>query len=91
MEEMSFVTTNDKGLEVKCDVLSVINDDEDNTYLLYTDYTLNDQDEYNVYVSQMIEKGDKTYELESVVNTDIIPGLQEVYDDVKKQLKLQNS
>jgi len=89
MEEMNFTITNDNGLEVKCDVLSVINDDENKTYVLYTDYTLNDNNEYNIYASEMLSEG-TDFKLEEIENLDLIPGLQEVYEDVKKQLKLQN-
>ena len=88
MEEMSFVITNDKGVEVKCDVLSVINDDDNKTYIIYTDYTLNNNDEYNIYVSQMISEGD-SFKLEEIDNLDLLPGFQEIYEDVKKQLSLQ--
>ena len=88
MEEMSFVITNNEGVEVKCDVLSVINDDNDKTYIIYTDYTLNNNGEYNVYVSQMINEGD-SFKLEEIDNLDLLPGFQEIYEDVKKQLSLQ--
>lgn len=89
MEEMSFTITNNNGIEVKCDVLSVINDEENKTYLLYTDYTLNDNNEYNVYVSQMINEDD-SFRLEEIDNLDLLPGIQEVYEEVKKNLKIQN-
>lgn len=89
MEEMNFTITNNEGVEVKCDVLSVMEDDENKTYLIYTDYTFNDNNEYNVYVSQMIRDG-KEFRLEEIDNLDLIPGFQEVYEDVKKQLSLQN-
>ena len=89
MEEMNFTITNENGLEVKCDVLSIINDEENKTYILYTDYTLNNDNEYNVYVSQMIRNNDD-FILEEVDNFDLIPGFQQVYDDVKKQLSLRN-
>lgn len=89
MEEMSFTITNSDGIEVKCDVLSVINDEENKTYLLYTDYTLNDNNEYNVYVSQMINEDD-SFRLEEIDNLDLLPGIQEVYEEVKKNLKIQN-
>lgn len=88
MEEMSFTVTNKEGMEVKCDVLSIINDDENNTYLLYTDYTLNDNNEYNVYASQM-HNDENGFKLDEIENLDLIPGLQEVYMDVKNQLSLQ--
>ena len=89
MEEMNFTIVNNDGIEVKCDVLSIINDEEDKTYLLYTDYILNDNNEYNVYVSQFI-KDEDNFILEEIDNLDLIPGFQEIYEDVKKQLAIHN-
>lgn len=90
MEEINFTITNPDGIEVKCDVLSIINDDENKTYLLYTDYTFNKDNEYNIYVSQIINNGDD-FTLEEIDNLDLIPGFQEVYEDVKKQLSLKTN
>ena len=89
MEEMSFTIVNNDGIEVKCDVLSIINDEEDKTYLLYTDYILNDNNEYNVYVSQLI-KDEDNFILEEIDNLDLGAGFQEIYEDVKKQLAIHN-
>lgn len=89
MEEMNFTIVNNDGIEVECDVLSIINDEEDKTYLLYTDYILNDNNEYNVYVSQLI-KDEDNFILEEIDNLDLIPGFQEIYEDVKKQLAIHN-
>lgn len=90
MDEMSFSITKDNGEEIKCDVLSIINDDENKTYILYTDYSLNENNEYNVYVSQMINDGED-FRIEEIDNLDLIPGFQEIYEDVKKQLSLKSN
>jgi len=88
MKDMSFTTINKAGLEVKCDVLAIINDDEDKTYLIYTDYTFNQNNEYNVYVSQMIKNSD-SFTLEEIENWDLLPDIQEVYEDIKKELAIK--
>ena len=87
MKDMSFTTINKARLEVKCDVLAIINDDEDKTYLIYTDYTFNQNNEYNVYVSQMIKNSDG-FTLEEIENWDLLPDIQEVYEDIKKELAI---
>lgn len=86
MEEMSFTIPFGNSGEVKCDVLSVVNDDENNTYLIYTDYTLNNN-EYNVYVSQVIYEGEE-YRLEKI-DFNLIPELQKVYEEAVKELSLK--
>lgn len=88
MEEMSFTIPFGNSGEVKCDVLSVVNDDQNNTYLIYTDYTLNDNNEYNVYVSQVINEGEE-YRLEEIVDFNLIPDLQKVYEETVKELSLK--
>lgn len=88
-EEMSFTIKNDQGMDVECDVLSIINDDNNNIYLIYTDYTLNENEEFNIYVSQMVNEGEE-FKLTEVENKDLIPGFQEIYDDIRKELNLKN-
>ena len=90
MEEMNFTIVNENGIEVKCDVLSIINDDNDKTYIIYTDYTLNENNEYNVFVSQIINEGEN-YKLEKVEDPSLISGFQEVYEEVKKKLSLNSN
>ena len=87
MEDLNFTITNDMGIEVKCDVLSLINDDQDKTYVIYTDYTMNDENKYNVYASQLINVDGKVV-LEEIENTELIPGFQDVYNDALKQLNI---
>ena len=87
MKDISFTIVNDSGLEVKCDALAVVNDDNNNTYLIYTDYTFNNDDEYKVYVSQMIKE--EGFTLKKVENYGLIPGLQEAYDDIVRHLSLK--
>ena len=90
MKDISFTVINDSGLEVKCDVLASISDDENKTYIIYTDYTFNQNNEYNVYVSQMIREGDG-FTLERIENYELIPGLQKMYEDIVKRVSLEDN
>lgn len=56
-EEYNFTVVDDNGNEVICDVISVLHDEKNNEiFVVYTDYTLNDNNQFNTYLSQMIEK-----------------------------------
>ena len=73
IEEYSFTIVNDQGMEVKCDLISIINDNETNqTYVIYTDYLLTKTNKFRVLISELVEK-----------NGDYI--LQDVKDDEKKE------
>ena len=56
-EEYNFTIVDDNGNEVICDVISVLHDEKNNeVFVVYTDYTLNENNQFNTYLSQMIEK-----------------------------------
>ena len=56
-EEYNFTVVNDQGEEVICDVISMLQDEKTGElFVLYTDYTLNDKNQFNTYLSQFIEK-----------------------------------
>lgn len=90
MKDISFTVTNDNGIEIKCDVLAIVNDEENKTYLIYTDYTFNQNNEYNVYVSQVIRDSDG-FTLERIENYEMIPEIQKMYEDILKQLSSENN
>ena len=80
IDEYSFTIINDQGMEVKCDVISVVNDNEtDQTYLVYTDYLLTKSNKFRVLVSELVNENgeyilkdleDKT-KLEEIKNTSL--------------------
>ena len=78
-EDLSFTIINDKGLEVKCDTLSIIGPEEGQEffepYIIYTDYTLDTKGLLNVYVAQISGNGDD-YELNPVENYEDIEAIQ---------------
>ena len=56
-EEYNFTVVDDNGNEVICDVISVLHDEKNNNlYVVYTDYTLNDNNQFNTYLSELVEK-----------------------------------
>lgn len=52
--DLSFETVNDDGLEVKCDILSVVSD-ENKTYIVFTDYKLDDFDDFILQYEEIVE------------------------------------
>lgn len=73
-EDLSFTTTNKDGLEVICDILSVVPNptNSEEPYVIYTDYTMDDNDEFIKQYGKVIEvEGDyvlKTIEDEKTIN-----------------------
>ena len=56
-EEYNFTVINDNGEEVICDVISVLHDEKTSElFVVYTDYTMNEKEQFNTYLSQIIEK-----------------------------------
>ncbi len=56
--ENTFTILNDQGIEVTCDVIAVIEQEAKNPLMVYTDYSLDENDEFNVFVSELEEDGD---------------------------------
>ena len=55
-EDYSFTVINKEGLEVTCDVISMITDEESKIYLLYTDYLLDENGNFRLLASELIQK-----------------------------------
>ncbi len=79
-EDYSFTITNEYGFEVICDTLALI-ENEDNPIIIYTDYTLDKDNKFNVYVSQMIKNGD-SFILETINDYDSIPEIRTALDNI---------
>ena len=51
MDDYSFVIVNDQCMEVKCDVISVVSDNETNqVYVVYTDYLLTKTNKFRILI-----------------------------------------
>ena len=58
-EEYNFTVVDDEGKEVICDVISLLQDEKTNdVYIIYTDYTMNDKNQFNTYLSELVESMD---------------------------------
>lgn len=60
IEDYSFTIINDQGMEVKCDLISIITDnDTDQIYVVYTDYLLTKTNKFRILISELVnENGD---------------------------------
>ena len=59
IDEYSFTIINEQGMEVKCDIISIINDDETNQiYLVYTDYLLTKNNKFRILISELVKEND---------------------------------
>lgn len=54
--DYSFTVINKEGIEVTCDVLSMIADKDSKIYLLYTDYLLDDRGNFRLLASELVQK-----------------------------------
>ena len=68
-QEYSFTVINKEGIEVTCDVVSMIADKDSRIYLLYTDYLLNDNGEFRLLASELVQNNDD-YILKDIENED---------------------
>ena len=57
-EEYSFTIINKEGLEVTCDVISMITDKDSKIYLLYTDYLLDNHGNFRLLASELVQNKD---------------------------------
>ena len=66
-EEYNFTVVDDEGKEVICDVISLLQDEKTNdVYIIYTDYTMNDKNQFNTYLSELVESKKGEYTLKDV-------------------------
>lgn len=56
-EDLSFEMVNDDGLEVTCDILSVVPDGE-KTYIVFTDYKLDNENNFILQYGQIVKNGE---------------------------------
>ena len=82
-EDYSFTTYDDLGNEVICDTLALIERDG-NSIIVYTDYTMDVNNKFNLYVSQIIPSEDG-YSLETIDNYGDIPEIQKTLQKLWQQ------
>lgn len=80
-EEYSFTIINKEGIEVTCDVISMITDDDSRIYLLYTDYILDDNGNFRVLASELVQNKDQ-FTLEDIKDEEKLKALLESSKDL---------
>ena len=78
--DFSFTTYDEIGNEVRCDALAVLNT-EDSPVVVYTDYTKDNEDKYNLYASK-ITKGEYGMELERIDDVNILPEIRNTMEKI---------
>ena len=79
-EDYSFTTYDDMGNEVICDTLALIETGE-NPIIVYTDYTMNNENKFNLFVSQVIYS-ENSIKLEKIDNYNDIPEIRIVLEKI---------
>lgn len=81
-EDLSFDVLDDNGNTVKCDILSVVPNEEnkDETYVVFTDYMLDENDEFILQYGKVIENNGE-YSLETINDPKIIDLIKDSLND----------
>ena len=81
-DDLSFTVKNAQGKEVVCDILSVVPNDknENEPYVVFTDYMLDENDEFVMQYGKVIEV-DGEFVLKSVNNNSVIEKIKEALTD----------
>lgn len=80
-EDLSFTIKNKEGLDVICDIVSVVpNDDGDEPYVVFTDYLMDENDEFIMQYGKLV-KVDDDYVLKVVDDENVIELIKEKLQD----------
>lgn len=85
-EDYSFTTFDEKGNEVICDTLALI-EYEDIPVIIYTDYTVDADNKFNLYVSKVVEN-DGEFILEQFTNYEDIPEIKNALERLSREQNL---
>lgn len=80
-EGYSFTTVDENNRQVICDTLGVVNIEGENPIIIYTDYTLDENQKFNLYVSKIVKEEDHI-KLEEIDYYDIIPEIKAKMDQI---------
>ena len=90
-KDLSFDVVNDDGIEVQCDILSIVPNKENKNepYVVFTDYMLDENDEFVLQFGKVIEE-DGEYKLQKETDTNIIRKIREqLTDDIVSYVNKQ--
>lgn len=86
-EDYSFTAMDENGIETICDTLSVVNIEGESTLIIYTDYSLDKDNKFNLYVSKVIKENDN-FKLEKIDDYSIIPEIQKEIEKISNEINL---
>lgn len=84
-KDYSFTVMDENGNETICDTLSVVSIEGENPLMIYTDYSLDQEGKFNLYVSKIIKDNDDL-KLEKIDDYSIIPEIQKEIEKISKQI-----
>ena len=90
-EDLSFEVLNDDGIEVECDILSIVpnENNQNEPFVVFTDYMLDEDDEFVLQFGKVVEENGK-YLLERVNDKDTIMKIREqLTDDIVSYVNKQ--
>ncbi len=81
-KDLSF-TVNKGGVEIICDILSVIPNEENSNepYVVFTDYMLDENDEFVLQYGKVVEPEPEEYILQNIEDESIISKIKEALND----------
>ncbi len=81
-EDLSFTKINEDGIEMICDILAVVPnpDNKEEPYVIYTDYTLDDKDEFVNSYGKIVSENDE-YTLKTVTDKKTIDLINKESED----------
>ena len=81
-EDLSFTKTNEDGIEMICDILAVVPNptNKEEPYVIYTDYTLDDKDEFVNSYGKIISEN-KEYKLKTITDKNTIDLINKEAED----------
>ena len=92
-EEYSFTIINKEGVEVTCDVISMVTDKDSRIYLLYTDYFLDDNGNFRLLASELVQQKED-FILKDIEDkeklAEIVKSAKQVYVDSTKKSMQEN-
>ena len=83
--DYSFVVTDEYGNDTICDTLAVVNIEGENPIVIYTDYSLDEEDRFNLFASKVIEV-DGTMKLVKIDDASSIPEIRQEMEKIWNEM-----
>ena len=83
--DYSFVVTDEYGNDTICDVLAVVNVEGEKPMVIYTDYSLDEEDRFNLFASRVVEV-DGTMQLEKIDDASNIPEIRQEMEKIWSEM-----